>query len=140
MTDFVVDASVAVKWFVPEADSEAALKLLASVGQLYAPSLLALELANAIRKNVSLGRVDRSVWREASAQIPRFVQLCDTSAAQLDVAFGLAVDFGHPLYDCIYLALAMERGCQLVTADAKFMSRISGTVHAHRIMLLGQFR
>ena len=35
----------------------------------------------------------------------------------------LAIDLGHPLKDCIYLALAMEQACLLVTADARFAAK-----------------
>ena len=38
-------------------------------------------------------------------------------------AANLAIDIGHPLKDCIYLALAMELGCPLVTCDTKFATK-----------------
>ena len=44
----VVDASVAVKWFLPEIDSDQALALLASDAVFHAPELLRLEIANAL--------------------------------------------------------------------------------------------
>ncbi len=35
----------------------------------------------------------------------------------------LAIALGHPLKDCIYLALAMELSCPLATCDAKFLAK-----------------
>ena len=43
----VVDASVAVKWFVPEQDSDADARLTGSCEDLHAPRLLTAELSNA---------------------------------------------------------------------------------------------
>lgn len=40
----VVDASVVIKWFVPEAGSDAASRLLASEDRLEAPDLLFAEI------------------------------------------------------------------------------------------------
>ena len=51
---YVVDASIAVKWFIPEEHSEQALELLKSFSkeetELYAPATLKIEFTNAIRK------------------------------------------------------------------------------------------
>jgi predicted nucleic acid-binding protein len=38
-------------------------------------------------------------------------------------AAALALDLGHPLKDCVYLAMAMELGCDLVTCDARFAEK-----------------
>jgi predicted nucleic acid-binding protein len=51
------------------------------------------------------------------------VTLVRTANADLLRATNLAIDLGHPLKDCIYLALAMELGCDLVTADARFAAK-----------------
>ena len=52
MTLLVVDASVVVKWFVPEVHGEAALRLLDSGETFAAPDHLFAETTNAIRKSV----------------------------------------------------------------------------------------
>ena len=50
MSAFVVDASVVVKWFVPEIHSDAARRLLTLPHQYLAPDLLLAETANTIWK------------------------------------------------------------------------------------------
>ena len=35
----------------------------------------------------------------------------------------LALDLGHPLKDCIYLALAMKIGCELLTSDLRLAAK-----------------
>ncbi len=50
MTSYVLDASVVIKWFVPEAHSESALKLREVDGQFHAPAFLTLEIGNVLAK------------------------------------------------------------------------------------------
>jgi hypothetical protein len=56
----VVDASVVIKWFVPEAGSDAASRLLAAEDRFEAPDLLFAELANAIWKKALRGQLTRA--------------------------------------------------------------------------------
>ena len=43
----------------------------------------------------------------------------------LEATAQLAIDLAHPAYDCVYLALAMERGCRLVTADDRLLRKVA---------------
>jgi predicted nucleic acid-binding protein len=61
VSTFVVDASVVIKWFVPEVHSDAARRLLERSHQYVAPDLLYAETANAIWKKVRRGELSR-VW------------------------------------------------------------------------------
>ena len=49
------------------------------------------------------------------------------------LALNLARELRHPAYDCFYLALAIERDLDLVTADARFVRAVSGTAYAARV-------
>ena len=53
----VVDASVAIKWFVPEALSNEAQRLLDGGAALFAPDFLLIEFGNIIWKKVRLGEL-----------------------------------------------------------------------------------
>ena len=55
----VVDASVAVKWLVAEEGSDAADRLLTDGDDLYAPRLMASEVANALWRKARLGEIER---------------------------------------------------------------------------------
>lgn len=55
----VVDASVAVKWLVAEEGSDVANRLLTDGGDLYAPRLMASEVANALWRKARLGEIER---------------------------------------------------------------------------------
>lgn len=38
----------------------------------------------------------------------------------IDAALQLAIDLNHPIYDCLYLALAIRLDTHVVTADRRF--------------------
>jgi predicted nucleic acid-binding protein len=55
----VIDASVAIKWFVPEPLSDQAERLLDGGDSLFAPDFLLIEFGNIIWKKVRLGELAR---------------------------------------------------------------------------------
>ena len=123
MNSVVIDASVAIKWVVDEADSDAAVAVLES-RSLLSPDLLIAECANILWKKV---------WRkelttDEAIMAARTLQQADIDILPtrhlMDVATRLAIDLNHAAYDCIYLALAMEHGCPLVTADDRLRRKL----------------
>jgi predicted nucleic acid-binding protein len=121
--NLVVDASVAVKWLFEEPDSDRAEALLNSAEEnrlkLVAPMILAAEIANALWKRMRRGDMDRQKTLETGV---RFEEICPLLLPIDDVvqrALELAVDFRHPVYDCLYVALAEELPGGLVTADER---------------------
>jgi predicted nucleic acid-binding protein len=58
VSDFIVDASVAVKWFVAETDSLVADELSASRHRLFAPGLIMAAAANALRFSTKIAGTD----------------------------------------------------------------------------------
>ncbi len=121
MTGYVVDASVAVKWLVSEAFSEEAASLLDNRTTLIAPELLFAEAANALWALCRRGDIAREdfaeaveVLKAAPVGIPHPMRQLAPSAARL------AIDLAHPVYDCFYLALAVQEQYPVVTADRRF--------------------
>ncbi len=117
----VVDASVAVKWFLPEIDSDQALALLASDAVFHAPELLRLEIANALWKNVLKKTARREVYAVAALELERVIGHWHDPAPFVAAAFGQACDHSHPIHDFIYLEVARSLGTQLVTADTRLL-------------------
>jgi predicted nucleic acid-binding protein len=119
-----VDASVAVKWILPEPGSERALLLQERYADedvdLVAPVLLVSEVGNVLWKRHRRGELTASEAQRC------FEQFLRTSPALLDsnrtstAALGIALAHDRPIYDCLYLAWALELRCDLVTADEKF--------------------
>lgn len=121
MAEWVIDASVAAKWLAPEAESAQAAALLGDT--LHVPDLLFAEVGNILWKKQARGEMDVA----ASAAAARWLQLAPlhvhAGAGLLDDALAWAVRLQHPVYDCLYLALAVRLGCALVTADRRLAER-----------------
>lgn len=123
----VVDASVALKWFVSEDDSEFALGLLGSSEVLIAPDLVVAEVSNAAWKAVRSGFMKPEQQDEAASRLgfafDELVPLAPLASRAVVISRLLA----YAVYDCFYLALAEARSATLVTADRRFLLRIAGT-------------
>ena len=127
MNLFVLDASVAAKWFLPPhgeplaAEAWEILKLFQKDEiRFLVPDLFWAELGNVLWKAVRQGRFASGAAEEALRTL-RLLQLPAISNATLvDTAFALACTHGRTVYDCIYLALAVEARATLLTADEQF--------------------
>lgn len=120
----VIDASVAIKWVCEEADSDRALALLTGE-PLVAPSLWLVEAANALWRRRRLGELTRSQIEarlEALKDAP--VRSIETERL-LESSLRLADDLEHPIYDCLYLATAIELDTHVITADKRFEKAVS---------------
>jgi predicted nucleic acid-binding protein len=114
---FIVDASVAVKWVVEEDFSDAA-RLLAGE-TLFAPDLLHIECANILWKKALKGDLTHSQAARVLKELRTSPVTTVASGPLLESAFGMAEELRHPVYDCVYLALAAERKMPLITADQR---------------------
>jgi len=123
MQSLVIDPSVALKCLLPEADSEAALRVL-DRAQLTAPEWLAAECAEVLAGRVRQGELDRERAAAALADLEilpiGWVRDAELAAA----AFDIACEIGRPIQDCLYLALAVERNLQLLTADRTLLAAL----------------
>ncbi len=133
MTDYVIDASVAVKWVVDEAGTDAAVSLLAH--NLFAPDFMLAECANILWKKHRRGEMTHDEAVLASGVLAGSEVTFVSARPLMETATRLAMALGHPAYDCLYLALAQSRGCPLVTADAKLAALPQATIN---VSLLNQ--
>jgi predicted nucleic acid-binding protein len=114
----VVDASVAVKWFVEEELSSEARRLLRPDLELVAPDFILTEAANVLLKKVRRGEMPAEVVEEALDLLNIFA-LLSRSVALVPAAFTVAKEYGRSVYDALYVAMALQEGCQIVTADKR---------------------
>ena len=132
----VVDACVAIKWFISEPDSVQAQRLFTASYQRAAPDFVLLELANALWKNERLGRVKAEHARSAIAKVPDFFSSLLPSANLLPKAAELAREIDNPVYDCLYVIAASGLNAQLVTTDSKLIVKLAATKHAKNVIEL----
>ena len=123
MIRLVIDASIAVKWVVEEHDTSAALALRRRA-RLIAPDLLIAECANILWK-----KAQRAELSSAEAGLAaRLLQAAEIELSPmrplLDDATRMAIELGHPAYDCLYMALAVAQDCRFVTADERFLRKL----------------
>ena len=131
MSACVIDASVALKWYVPEVHHDRALRLLERQRQgaldFHVPDLFLAETGNILWKKRRTGELDRPDMRriaEALGAVPKTVY---PTAVLLPAALDLAADLDRTVYDCLYLALAGALDCALVTADQKLYRALRPT-------------
>jgi predicted nucleic acid-binding protein len=115
----VVDASVAVKWVLPEADSQRAIALCARGVPLTAPSLLIEEAANVVWQRVRRAELTRDQAIDAVRVAIGLMSTIVPVGNLYEDALRLAVDLDHPVYDCFYIAIALRNQAPLATADRK---------------------
>ncbi len=123
----LLDTSIVVKWFVPEEDSEKALSLRRAQEdrelQLYAPEVLLMELANALRysSEFSAGEITEALETPFELNI----LLIPFSLDALNSAVTLSMEHDLAVYDAYFLALAQALEMPLITADRRMLSRLT---------------
>lgn len=139
----VVDASLATKWLVQEADNDVALHFLRRFRtDLAAPDLLLNEVSSAIVRRANMREMTAA---DAVERVGEWIALWDRgpiakyrlTGGRIAEATQIALRLGHPLADCVYLALALELDCDLATCDAKFHAKAIPSYP--RVKLLADF-
>jgi predicted nucleic acid-binding protein len=129
LPETVVDSSVVVKWFFPEPSRQEALRLLRLYREdkirLVAPILLMSEVANIFSKRARRGLTTAKMARDAYRLLKINAPVLVDDRVVMDEAMTLALGSGQAVYDCIFLALALRRGCDLITADLKFHAAVN---------------
>ena len=124
---YVVDASVAVKWFVPEELTEEALSYLSDEHELLAPDLLWPEFANIVWKKVRRREVSPDEARRILALCQQVPFEVTTSINLIDSALEIALGLDRTVYDSMYLALAAHRDCVMLTADRRLFKAVDSS-------------
>jgi predicted nucleic acid-binding protein len=119
----VLDASVVIKWFLQESDSEKALQfkeeLLRGKVDIIVPDLVLYEILNVLR--FKSGVTEAAVKTILPAFFDLGVEIITPSQRLLEETLHLSFVTELSVYDCVYLALANELGAKLVTADKRLV-------------------
>ncbi|MBW4494682.1 MAG: type II toxin-antitoxin system VapC family toxin [Oscillatoria princeps RMCB-10] len=126
MTQFVADASVAIKWVLPEIHSDVALLLLSDDCTLLVPDFFFPEIGNILWKRIRRGETTLENAQEDLAALMALPLQIHPSFPLMPQALDIAARTEQAVYDCVYLALAVTNGCQMVTADLRFFNALQG--------------
>lgn len=140
MRTIVIDACVVVKWYSRESDSDQAISLLSNENlEFIAPDILLPEVVNTLLKHTRLRGLQRHVVDRAVADILAISPGLVSSTELIVRAVEIAQELKHPVYDCLYIALAERRSLPFVTAEfAERCRRRLGLPH-NQLALLTEF-
>jgi predicted nucleic acid-binding protein len=134
MTDYVIDASVGIKWFVPEIHSDVAQQLLTEGNTLLVPDLFFPEIGNILWKRVRRGEDTSENARQTFAEFNTVPMEVYGSQPLTPTALAIALQTDRTVYDSLYLALAILQQCSMVTADTKLFNALSNTAFVNNVI------
>lgn len=103
--------------------------------EAFAPDTIVSEVGNAIWKRCwLLGEIDDEGARRALDGVLTILPDLTPGLPLAAQALELALTFRYPVYDCVYVALALQHGCPLVTADRRLV-RALGPATGHVVHL-----
>lgn len=134
MNKFIVGASVAIKWFIPEIHAEAASRLLQGDAELISPELTALEFAALLYKKMRLEEITEQEARDVLAGFQVVPLRVESTLGLTSLAFEVASDIGLDFYDSLYVAMAIHHHCPVVSADRNLYDKLIEGPYSKNIM------
>lgn len=126
----VIDASVALKWWLRDEDAaaeadEIQVGLLGGNLKLIAPSLFDYEIVNTLKVAVVRNRITEPYALTAIAELTSYdIERHDIRALQQS-AFQLACQHQRSVYDAAYLALAQALSLDFYTGDKRLFNAVT---------------
>jgi predicted nucleic acid-binding protein len=118
----VVDASVLLRACLKSSATSAALSTV-SRSDAIAPDIVLAEVANGLWRYVRAGQMQASEAEEVLEAAALIVARLPVTPERLAAALRIACEVRHPVYDCIYLALAIEQRAALATSDVRLAEK-----------------
>ncbi len=127
MKSIVVDASVAIKWFIPEIHAEAAKQVLHNNLKLLAPDLIFAEVGSILWKKCRSKELTLEIATAILEDFKRLPINTIQNGYLLATAWAIATRYRCTIYDGLYVALAKVENCLLVTADRSLYNILETT-------------
>ncbi|MFZ0420311.1 MAG: type II toxin-antitoxin system VapC family toxin [Candidatus Sulfotelmatobacter sp.] len=132
MTAFVLDASVAVKWAIPSAketftaESVQLLRRYQDGGiNFIVPDVFWAEVGNVLWKGVRQRRWQQAIAERAAEDMRRRNFFTVSSLDLLAEALEIAFVHDRSVYDCLYVALAIQFKIEMITADERLANALA---------------
>lgn len=123
----IIDASVALRWFLNEPGASDAASAFSQGSVPAAPDLVLVEIANGLWSAARRQRIDETTARALLTTAPALFGQLRPAETLLEAAFDIARALDHPVYDCLYLAMAEADRTPLITADQRLQAATEGT-------------
>lgn len=125
MAQSILDASVIIKWFVEEEDSDKALIFLNSLKNskitIIVPSLLFYELGNIlISKKVSIDMAGEIMTALQNLSL----EIWDIGLEFFRKIYQNSIEYSITFYDASYITLMQKENCEFITADEKLFKKV----------------
>lgn len=117
----VLDASAALHVVLRTERGAGFMAVLEDSGVVLAPTLFHGEVANALWKYVRAGAMGKQTGMVRLEEALDLVDSFEPDARLVTEALSLAVLHEHPVYDLLYVVLAMRYGARLMSADDKLL-------------------
>ena len=118
---FVLDACVAIKWFLAEPDSAKAIQVLddfnRQIHELPAPDVFPIEVAHALSRAERRGLIQPLADSQHLSDLLVFLPALSMSLTRLPKAYEISSQAYIGVYDCLCVAPAERERCALLTAD-----------------------
>lgn len=138
MTKLVVDASVAVKWYLDEDYSAEARSLLGTrPAEFHVPDFIYAEIASVFWKRLRRGEMQAGDASLAYSLVASLPMVTHDSKSLAGAALRWGAGGGIAVYDRLYLSLARAQGCRMVTADRPFFLKASAEGHRNFLLWVG---
>lgn len=138
--NYVLDASVGIKWFLPENLSHHAHLLLEKEKGFEIPDLFLIEMDSIITKRVRTRSIDVVRAGEIASTL-RDISFMITEYKAVDsIAFRIATAYYVSLYDAIYMAVAIIKDKKMITADKKLVHAVVNTPLESFVTFLGDIK
>ena len=132
MTAYVLDASVAAKWFLPAKNEPLANEAMALLSELRdatvrfaVPDLFWPELGNVLLKAARTGRIRLDLSEAALALARELPIITVPTKVLVSDALSIAAAFHRSIYEATYVSLALVIGSTLLTADERLANALS---------------
>ncbi|TAH43979.1 MAG: PIN domain-containing protein [Betaproteobacteria bacterium] len=121
----VLDASAAMNLVMRSERAAVLIEWLESAQLVVSPALFQSEVANALWKYVKAGVLSKDLALERFDEAVGLVDQFEPDEALVVEALSLAVHHGHPVYDLLYVVLAMRNGARIMSTDARLLDLAS---------------
>lgn len=136
---YVIDASVAAKWYFREEHSDRADALLEQRNEILAPDVLLVEVATLAWKRARRGEIGEATADRIVSELRKVPLELKPTIELVTAALPLALHKGFTLFDGFYIALAVQSGCRLVTADRRLCDALRAGALAEHALWIGDF-